>query len=510
MKRAVVLALFAVLLGGHPPAGAQSAGHDLIKRAAAAAGGEQALRAIKSAKIAGEAKWWEPDQSVATGGAALFAGDTKFTIVWDLVNGNARTSLDRTMPSIGHVKFAEVLTPKYGFVTDEKNSRPMSGIRIAAQLRELKRVAPNLLIRMLDNPGSTSFEGGIRTADGVQPGVNFKDGATTFTVIFSKKTHLPAIVRTQDDDSVRGTANYEVRFDDWKPVAGAQIAHQLTYTLSDTAVGRVRYAQIDVNPAIDAAQFTAPDEIKASLKPPATGNIPYQWIIRRLALGFFLDSDKVFVPEGGSLKLVELAPNIQHVVGGSHNNLIVNMKDGVVIFDAPINDEQSRWVMNAAREKYGKPVKQLVLTHHHNDHIGGVRSYMAEGAALLVPAPDKKYFVKLALAEHIVADELQNKKLSVDITEIKDEMTLKDGATEIRLIRIPNHHADGMLIAHIMPANIVYVTDLYSPGRDTRKSNGLLSFNDALRRVGIKNATIAGGHGGTAPQSAVETIADAK
>ncbi len=60
--------------------------------------------------------------------------------------------------------------------------------------------------------------------------------------------------------------------------------------------------------------------------------------------------------------------------------------------------------------------------------------------------------------------EFQNKEAVADITEIKDELTLKDGATEIRLIAIPNHHADGMLIAHIMPANIVYVTDLYSHG----------------------------------------------
>ena len=510
MKRAIVLALFAASLGVHAPARAQSVGQDLIKHAVAVVGGEQALRAVKSVKITGEAKWWEPDQSVATGGPGLFAGDTKFTTVWDLANENARTSIDRTSPSLRHVQFDEIVTPKYGFVTDEKSSRPMSGVRVAAQLRELKRIAPNLLIRMLDNPGSTSFEGGVRTADGIQPGVNFKDGATTFTVIFNKKTQLPAIVRTQDDDSVRGTANFEVRFDDWKPVAGVLVPHQLTYTLSDTALARVKYTRVDVNPAIDAAQFAAPDEIKASLKPPATGNVPYQWVIRRLALGVFLDSDKVFVPEGGSLKLVELAPNIQHVVGGTHNNLIVNLRDGVVVFDAPINDQQSRWVMNAAREKYGKPVKQLVLTHHHSDHTGGVRSYMAEGAALLVPEPDKKYFVKVALAEHIVADELQNKKTSVDITEIKSETTLKDGATEIRLIRIPNHHADGMLIAHIMPANIVYVTDLYSPGFDARKTNGLLSFNDALRRLGIKNATIAGGHGGSGPQSRLEEIADAK
>ena len=468
------------------------------------------MRGLKSLKIVGEAKWWEPDQSLATGGPALFLGDTKFTMVWDLGNGNARSAVDRTLPTVGHVQFDEILTPKYGFVADEKSSRPMSGIRVAAQLRELNRIAPNLLLRMLDNPGNTHFEGGVRTADGVQPGVTFKDGATTFTVIFSKKTQLPAIVRTQDDDSVRGTANFEVRLEEWKPVAGVQIAHQLTYTLSDAPIARVRYANVDANPAVDAAQFVAPDAIKASLKPPATANVPYQWIVRRLASGFFLDSDMVFVPEGGSLKLVELAPNVQHVVGGTHNNLIVNMKDGVVVFDAPINDAQSRWVINAAREKYGKPVKQLVLTHHHSDHTGGARAYMGEGAALLVPVPDKKYFVKLALAEHVIADELQNKKISVDITEIKDEMTLKDGTTEIRLFRVPNHHADAMLIAHIMPANIVYVTDLYSPGFDKRRTNGLLSFNDTLRRIGIKDATIAGGHGGSGPQSAVEAIANSK
>jgi len=508
MKRAVILAFVTVLAGLATPALAQSVGSDLIRRAVAAAGGEPALRTLKSVKIVGETKWWEPDQSVAVGGPPYFAGDTKFSIVWDLVGERARTSLDRTLPGVGHVEFEEVVTPRYGFVTDENGSRPMSGIRVAAQLRELRRIAPNLLIRMLDNLGNTNFEGGVRSAEGIQPGISFKDGATRFIVIFSKKTRLPAIVRTQDDDAVRGATNYEVRFDDWRPVAGVQIAHQLTYTVSDAPLGRTLYTRVDVNPAVDAAQFSPPDQIKASLKPPATENVPYQWVIRQLALGSFLDSDRVFAPEGGSLKLVQLAPNIQHVVGGSHNNLIVNMNDGVVVFDAPVNDGQSRWVIDAARKTYGKPVKQLVLTHHHSDHIAGVRAYMAEGAALLVP--DRKFFIKLALAEHVAADGMESRGAAANITEIKDEMTLSDGTTAIRLIRIPNHHADGMLIAHIMPANVVYVCDLYSPGRDTHKTNGLLSFHDALRRLGIKDAIIAGGHGGSGPQSALDAIAGAK
>jgi glyoxylase-like metal-dependent hydrolase (beta-lactamase superfamily II) len=510
MTRALAIATIAFSIGCQAPALAQSAGPDLVKRAVAAAGGEQALRGLKSLQITGEAKHWEPDQSVIPGGPVMFIGDSKFTLTWDLANDAARTSWDRVMQGRGTLKYDEVVTPKFGFVSDEAGSRAMSAIRVAAQLRELHRIAPNLLLKMLDNPGRTTFEGGVRTGEGIQPGVSFKDGATTFTVVFNKKTQLPGVIRTHDDDSVRGTVTYDVRFDDWKPVGGVMIAHSLIYMLGDTAIARLRYAEVKANPPIDATVFAPSNDVKAALKAPAAANVPYQWVLRRLNFGQFLDSDQVFVPPGGSLKLVELAPNVQQVVGGSHNSLIVAMKDGPVVIDAPINADQSRWTIDAARAKYGKPVSYLVLTHHHSDHSGGVRTYMGEGVKILVPNPAKKYFVKLALAEHMVPDDVQKKHISPDVTEIRDEMTLKDGTTELRLVRIANHHAEGMLIAHIMPANIVWVTDLWSPGSETAKTPGTLALSDALKRLNITEATVAGGHGTTAPQSALDAIVATK
>ena len=50
-------------------------------------------------------------------------------------------------------------------------------------------------------------------------------------------------------------------------------------------------------------------------------------------------------------------------------------------------------MIDAAKAKYpGKPIKYLVLTHHHMDHTGGMRAYVAEGATVIVPAPTKAYF----------------------------------------------------------------------------------------------------------------------
>ncbi len=66
------------------------------------------------------------------------------------------------------------------------------------------------------------------------------------------------------------------------------------------------------------------------------------------------------------------------------------MKDGIAVFDAPGGEPQSRWTINAAKAKYpGKPIKYLILTHHHMEHASGVRTYVAEGATIIVPRPDK-------------------------------------------------------------------------------------------------------------------------
>ena len=119
---------------------------------------------------------------------------------------------------------------------------------------------------------------------------------------------------------------------DWKPLGGAQIARSLSYRINDVEVAKLSYRDVTANPAIAADTFAVPDAVKASAKPPANGNVPYQWVLRRLFLTRLTDSDNVIFADGGSLKLVELTPNVQHVEGGTANNLIVAMKDYLVIF----------------------------------------------------------------------------------------------------------------------------------------------------------------------------------
>jgi len=191
------------------------------------------------------------------------------------------------------------------------------------------------------------------------------------------------------------------------------------------------------------------------------------------------------------------------VQGGGANNLIVNMKDGLVVVDAPTDEGQSLEVLKLAKAKYpGKPIKALVLTHHHMDHTGGMRAFAAEGATVIVPAPDKAYFEEVIKRAHTIEPDAQQKaQKPANVQEVKDTLSLKDDTVEINLYNIPNPHVDGFLLVHVVKENVLFVTDLVSPRGTIGRNPGTVAVGDALRKHNITNATIAGGHGAIAKQA---------
>jgi hypothetical protein len=150
---AVALAFGAALA---PPAAAQS-GVDLVRQAIAAQGGAAAVSAAKTTIIKGEAKHWEPGQSYSPTGEAKFLGDSAYTQTVDNATRTVRIDWDRDMkyPAVERIKFSEITTPSFGVQIDDKGVQtPMSGIRLAAILRERERASPRLLVRALEDPQS--------------------------------------------------------------------------------------------------------------------------------------------------------------------------------------------------------------------------------------------------------------------------------------------------------------------------------------------------------------------
>jgi hypothetical protein len=509
MRYALLISAALLMAADHgQPASAQSGPLDLVKQGVEAQGGVEALRALKTVTAKAEAKHWEPGQSFSINGDSRFLGDATISFTADLAAGVVRADWDRDMkyPAVEKLKYSEISFPTYAAVVDDKGEiKAASGIRHAAERRELVRESPRLLLSALEHPQDVAAIEDQELGHQTYPAVVCTNGPNKFIILFDRTTKLPVAVRTRDEDNIWGDSNYDLVLSDWRDVSGVKIAHSQSYRLNAMEVQHVTFKEITANAPVDPKVFAVPDAVKEAAKRPAPASVPYQWVLRRIFLARFTDSDAIYFAPGGSFKLVELAPNVQMVQGGGANNLIVNLKDGLAVFDAPVDEGQSKWVIDAAKAKYpGKPVKYLVLTHHHMDHTGGMRAFAAEGATVIVPAPDKAYFEQVIKAPHALEPDAQQKAMkAATVEEVKDTFSIKDDTVEINLYNIPNPHVEGFLLAHVVKDNILWITDLISPRGPVNRTPQTAAVGEALRKHNITGATIAGGHGATAKQADV-------
>jgi glyoxylase-like metal-dependent hydrolase (beta-lactamase superfamily II) len=293
---------------------------------------------------------------------------------------------------------------------------------------------------------------------------------------------------------------------DWQTFDGVKVPTTRKYELNGRPVMEIKVTEAKMNAPVAAERFGIPAAYITGAPKPATGALPYQWVRSRQFIGNYMDSESPSYDTRASqgLRLVELAPGVQHQTGGTHNSLVAEMKDYLIVFDAPVSDAQSNWVINAAKAKYpGKPVKYLVLTHHHMDHAGGLRAYAAQGASLVVGKGTADHYRRVLAAPYARNPDLTPPRdlKGTEIIEVVDKRVFSDGSRTVEVYLIENTHADGMLIGYFPAERLGYVTDLWSPGAaplPDKANPNLTAVVNGVKKAGIQPNKFAGGHGSTA------------
>jgi Metallo-beta-lactamase superfamily len=520
MKRIVLWALVSLCVascGGT----VHTRGRDLTRRAVEAVGGADRLAGVKTVSLKGTVKQWEPEQSIAPGGEMRLACESTFTAVADAASDAARIDWVRNFayPTARTFTFTEIVTPEAGYVAgidsngrnrQSLDARPpahaMSGLRLATTQRELRRASPLLLLGMFRYPDRVSGVGEVSAGGVAYPAAEYRPtDDQTFTVLFDPATGLPIRVRSLDYDNIWGDVVYDLVLSDWQTVDGLKVPLTRKYELNGRTIMEIRLTEVKLDTPISTDQLAIPASFRTGAPKPATGAPPYQWVIRRQFIGTYMDSDAVTHDTRGSqgLRLVELAPGVQHVTGGTHHSLLVEMPDHLIVFDAPVTDAQSNWVLEAARARYpGKPVKFLVLTHHHMDHAGGLRAYLAQGATLVVGQGAAEHYRRVLAAPFTRNPDLPSRDLrGVEIAEVSDRRVFGDARREVHAYLLDNPHATATLIGYVPSARLGYVTDVWSPGAaplPDKITPPLAALVAGVTKAGIAPVTFAGGHGSTA------------
>lgn len=491
----------------------------VVDRAIAAAGGAKALGAVRTVTLTGTSKHWEPDQSHQAGGEKRFAAESTFAQTRDLAARASRTEWQRkyAYPAPREFKFTEIIAGGAGYVmgvdsngrtkqslSTNPPSHTMSRMRVAATTRELQRTSPRLLLDMRANPERLTALPDITIGGDRLHAVRYRTDATDFIVMFDRGSGLPARIRTMDYDSLRGDSSYDLVLTDWWQVGEVKYAHRQVYQLNGIDVIDTLIQSVQVNPGTQAAQFAIPAEFREVAQAGAI-TVPYQWVIRRQFIGTYLDSDAVTHDPGSSqgLRLQEVAAGVSHVQGGTHNALVVEMQDFLIVFDAPVSDAYSKWVLDAAAARHpGKPVKYLVLTHHHMDHSAGTRMYVSQGATLVVGAGNAAFFRTSFGSPHTANPVVRRGSVAdARITEVTERMVISDGKRDVGIYVMDNPHAAGMVMGFVVDARLGFVTDVWSPGTPLgpKPNPGQVSVVNAVKKHGLVPERFVGGHGGMQP-----------
>jgi glyoxylase-like metal-dependent hydrolase (beta-lactamase superfamily II) len=163
------------------------------------------------------------------------------------------------------------------------------------------------------------------------------------------------------------------------------------------------------------------------------------------------------------------ADKIYTTSAGGYNVLFVDFNDYIFVMETPGNERTSLQAIDQIKKTIpNKPIKYVAVTHHHDDHAGGIRTYMAEGATLII-APGEQAFFKKVSAARFKADPdalTRNPREPVFEPLQNGKRVLTDGATTVEILDIgAGPHAQEMLVAYFPQHKLIYQGDLLNrPG----------------------------------------------
>jgi glyoxylase-like metal-dependent hydrolase (beta-lactamase superfamily II) len=517
----VCAALFTALIA-RPSARALPANspQDRVNAAYAAMGGDK----LKTLTLSASVQQYDPGESYSLSDPAKpDTGVSELRQSRDLQRGLARNEWIRPKADDGGKRtFTEVvtLTAGYSIGNDATNGRlpkrtvksaqpehTMSGRRLTVTLRELQR--PFVVLEMKRHPDRVSAMDDQKAGGKAYPAVQYRDDYGTFIVLFDPATNLPARVRTLDWDALEGDSVYDAEYSDWRELSGVKIAFLSHYTLNGMKVADLKLSNVMINPALPPKTFEIPQVMLTAAAKPAPANAtPYQWIIRRQFSGFYYDSDAKYTDDLDSLKLVDVATNVSQTQGGTHNTIFIATNTYLIAVEAPNDDGQAIQSIDMAKKRYpGKPIRYLILTHHHVDHVGGMRTHAAEGATIVVGKGDGDYLRKALVRPETLNPDAPKKAFTPKVVEVDGKWTINDAGREVDAYIVDNPHVSPMLIVYIPDSKLGIVTDLYVPGEPPPSNANVAALVKGVDKWSIKPERFAGGHGSVGPYADVVAAA---
>ncbi len=244
------------------------------------------------------------------------------------------------------------------------------------QFVQYYRRLPNLILRQaLDGANSLRYLGEDQFNGRKHNVVTFVMPDTQQVALYvDASTGLVSKYELVFTDPLRGQSASEIIFSDYASAGKLKVPQTWTWRLAGDVVARYKVnAQFnagDIDKAFEMADagFSKVSALPLTLKPS----------VEKLADGVYV---------------------IHNVAGQNQNTMAVEFKEYILAVEAPGTSEAPIDVIKRIKETIpGKPIRYVAVTHHHGDHIGGLRSFIAEGATVITTRGNRDVVETMAAA----------------------------------------------------------------------------------------------------------------
>lgn len=201
------------------------------------------------------------------------------------------------------------------------------------------------------------------------------------------------------------------------------------------------------------------------------------------------------------VKAEKLAPTVWMLTGAGGNLGLSAGEDAVFLVDdqyAPLTEK----IAAAIARVSPKPVRFVLNTHWHGDHVGGNEKLGRAGAVIVAHDNTRKRLSTEQFLEMWRATVKPLPKAGLPVVTFSRDTTFHLNGEEIRAFHVPRAHTDGDVIVHFAGSDVIHMGDVFwnrlYPLIDTGSGgtiDGMVAAVDRALALAGPGTRIIPGHG---------------
>lgn len=172
-------------------------------------------------------------------------------------------------------------------------------------------------------------------------------------------------------------------------------------------------------------------------------------------------------------EITRLASDVYRFRNNLHYSVFAVTPAGIIVTD-PINADAAEWLRAELARRFNLPIKYLILSHDHADHITGGQVFADAGAVVVAHENARTQIIE------------EKRPTAVPVVTFSDRMTIELGGTVVELSWVGRNHSDNSIVMRFPRERLLFAVDFIpveSVGFRDFPTSWIEDWIESLKRV---------------------------